>query len=103
MRSLAKLLKLLVLGLAADVAIIETLGIVLLIWSVFYYDGRCFTFFEMSKPCSFLQFVLQTGGFLLVGVIISGWWPYALGAALVPPIFALMIGYSIRQPDLGRA
>jgi hypothetical protein len=98
-----KLFKGVLVGFAVDAAVIETVCFVLLIFSAHYFDGRCLGLSEVSKPCSFTHYFAQTGGFLLLGLIDTGWWRPPLVGFLVLPVLALIIAYLIHRRDPGRA
>jgi len=103
MRLLPRPLKYLFVGLAVDLATIESLCLLILIGAIRTYDGTCpADFFVTSKPCSFPQYVIVYFGMWLLGIIVAGWWIYSLGL-LLPPVIGLMIGCATGWRDEERA
>ena len=103
MRSLARPLKYFLVGLAVNVATIESLCLLILIEAILTYDGSCpADFFVNSRPCSLPQYVEFYFGMWILGIIVAGWWIYSL-ALLLPPVIGLIIACATRWRDEERA
>jgi hypothetical protein len=103
MRSIARPFKYLLVGLAVDVATIESLFLLIFREAILTYDGGCpADFFMNYAPCSFPRYVEVYFGFWLLGIVFAGWWIYSL-ALLLPPVIALIIGCATGWRDAERA
>ena len=90
------------LGIAVDVAILETLCFVFLGYALYYYDGRCpADFFMTNRPCWFPEF-FRVYFILFLVVLLVDWWRMVLVGLAIPPAIGLTIGAALWGQD-GRA
>ena len=99
MRLLSRPLKYFLVGLAVDLATIESGCFLILMGAIRTYDGTCpADLFVTSRPCAFPQWVTVYFGMWLLAIMVAGWWIYSLGL-LLPPVIGLIIGCATRWRD----